>query len=76
MEVDIQQLKRRIERELRELEQRKSALREQMKHIESVESMARGTLIPGELGDQVVEPNALELVEVVDRSETRSWFRR
>ena len=52
MEVDLQQLRTDLEKELQELEQQKSALKEQMAHIESVERMASGILKPGEVDDQ------------------------
>ena len=76
MEVDLQQLRTNIEQELQELERRKSVLREQMEHIDTVERMARGTLEPGDRRDKMVGLVKYKSEVEATGSESRSWFRR
>jgi len=73
MQVDLRQLRSQLEKELQELEQRRSALQEQLVHIESVERMAGGT---GEKEDQTTAAKMSESGDPAPVDEGKSWFRR
>jgi hypothetical protein len=45
MNVDLQELRTKVEKELKELEERRSALQDQLSHVEAVQQFAK------ELGD-------------------------
>lgn len=75
MQIDLQQLKTSIEKELEELERRKSALQGQIAHIEAVERMASGAPEPGELDGRAADSDGSESGGS-SQGTGRSWFRR
>ena len=66
MRVDLQEIRRRIEEELRDLERREVALKEQLSHIESVVRLASGFSIAGKDGESLAPGS----------DDDKSWFRR
>ena len=78
MEVDLQRMKKEIERELRDLEWRRSELKNQMRHIEAVEQLAGS---PGNSRGDVDSAAEQEhyrqaIPEGIAGEEGKSWFRR
>lgn len=76
MEVDLQKLRQDIEDELKALEQRKSALEEQLGHIESVEKIASGNFQPDELDEAADSPDEPGERDSSQADKSKSWFRR
>jgi hypothetical protein len=60
MNVDLQELRTKVEKELKELEERRSALQDQLSHVEAVQQFAK------ELGDDAdKEPESKVQAETV-----------
>ena len=76
MQIDLFQLRSQLERELRELEQRRSALQDQLAHIDSVEQMAARTAGTGEEEGQETAVRMPEPRAPAPAEEGKSWFRR